>query len=81
MPYLMRSTIFLYSPSNTKHLNAYQAAWFNITAKRCISPRALFLPWQAFWAAAYRVGYDPIGRIWVIVPTDTSLRLYQVALI
>jgi hypothetical protein len=46
-----------------------------------MSPKALFLPWQAFWAAAYRVGYAPISRTWVVVFADTSLRLYQVALI
>jgi hypothetical protein len=34
MAYLMRSTVFLYRPSKTKHLNAYQAVWFNISAKR-----------------------------------------------
>ncbi len=32
---LMRSAIFLYESSKTKHLNAYQAVWFNLTAKRC----------------------------------------------
>jgi hypothetical protein len=31
----MGSTTFLYRSPETKHLNAYQAVWFNITAKRC----------------------------------------------
>jgi hypothetical protein len=35
MLYLMKSAIFLYESSKTKHLNAYQAVWFNLTAKRC----------------------------------------------